>query len=117
MCRSESPLSTDIRRKIALFASLPAEAIISACDVGDIYEVPLTFHGQHVDDFVLEHFGIDAPPPELARWKEPIERSARATRTVKIALVGKYVQLADAYLSVSEALRHAASLQDSRVQI
>jgi CTP synthase len=117
MCRSESSLSQEIRKKIALFASLPAEAIISACDVDDIYKVPLTFHEQGVDDFILEHFGIDAPAPELARWKEPIERSARATGTVRIALVGKYVQLEDAYLSVSEALRHAASLQDSRVEI
>ncbi len=117
MCRSESPLSSEIRKKIALFASLPTEAIVSACDVNDIYEVPLTFHEQGVDDFILDHFAIDAPAPELSRWTEPIERSARATRTVRIALVGKYVQLADAYLSVSEALRHAASLQDSRVQI
>jgi CTP synthase len=117
MCRSESALSLEIRRKIALFASLPTEAIISASDVDDIHKVPLTFQEQGVDGFILEHFGVDAPPPELERWKEPIERSARATRTVRIALVGKYVQLADAYLSVSEALRHAASLQDARVQI
>jgi CTP synthase len=118
MCRSESPLSMDIRRKIALFASLPPEAIISACDVDNIYKVPLTFHEQGVDEFVLEHFAIEAaPPPDLERWKEPIERSARATGTVKIGLVGKYVQLEDAYLSVSEALRHAASLQDARVEI
>ena len=59
----------------------------------------------------------EAPPPDLSRWTEPIERSARATRTVRIALVGKYVQLEDAYLSVSEALRHAASLQDATVEI
>jgi CTP synthase len=117
MCRSESPLSMDIRRKIALFASLPAEAIVSACDVDNIYKVPLTFHEQGVDDFILEHFAIEAPAPELERWTEPIERSARATRTVKIGLVGKYIQLEDAYLSVSEALRHAASLQDARVEI
>ncbi|HEX3519608.1 MAG TPA: CTP synthase, partial [Solirubrobacteraceae bacterium] len=117
MCRSESPLSQEIRRKIALFASLPEEAIVSACDVGNIYEVPLTFHEQGVDDFILDHFGVEAPAPELAAWKEPIERSARADRTVRIALVGKYVQLEDAYLSVSEALRHAASLQDSSVEI
>jgi CTP synthase len=117
MCRSESPLSHDIRKKIALFASLPVEAIVSACDVDNIYKVPLTFSDQGVDDFILEHFGVEASPPDLTRWKEPIERSARATRTVKIALVGKYVQLEDAYLSVSEALRHAASLQDSRVEI
>jgi CTP synthase len=117
MCRSESPLSMDIRRKIALFASLPVEAIVSACDVDNIYKVPLTFHEQGVDDFILEHFAIEAPAPELERWTEPIERSARATRTVKIGLVGKYIQLEDAYLSVSEALRHAASLQDARVEI
>jgi CTP synthase len=117
MCRSEGSLSQEIRKKIALFASLPTEAIVSACDVDNIYKVPLTFHEQGVDDFILDHFGVGAPAPELARWKEPIERSARASRTVRIALVGKYIQLEDAYLSVSEALRHAASLQDSRVQI
>jgi len=117
MCRSESGLSLEIRKKIALFASLPVEAIISARDVDDIHKVPLTFHEQGVDEFVLEHFGVQARPPDLARWKEPIERSAGAKRTVRIALVGKYVQLEDAYLSVTEALRHAASLQDARVQI
>jgi len=117
MCRSESPLSMEIRRKIALFASLGSEAIVSACDVDNIYKVPLTFQEQGVDEFILEHFGIDAPDADLERWKEPIERSAQATSTVRIGLVGKYVQLEDAYLSVSEALRHAASLQDSRVEI
>jgi CTP synthase len=119
MCRSEGSLSSDIRKKIALFASLPVEAIVSACDVDNIYKVPLTFREQGVDDFILEHFGQDepAPAPDLSRWREPIERWERATKTVRIALVGKYVQLEDAYLSVSEALRHAASLQDGRVQI
>jgi CTP synthase len=117
MCRSEGSLSSEIRKKIALFASLPAEAIVSACDVDNIYKVPLTFREQGVDDCILEHFGLEAPAPELSKWTEPIERSARATRTVRIALVGKYVQLEDAYLSVSEALRHAASLQESTVQI
>ncbi|HSZ06539.1 MAG TPA: CTP synthase [Solirubrobacteraceae bacterium] len=128
MCRSEGSLSSDIRKKIALFASLPMEAIVSACDVDNIYKVPLTFRDQGVDDFILEHFGLEAPAPassrdgELSRWKEPIERWEQAGRspsgrTVRIALVGKYVQLEDAYLSVCEALRHAASLQDSRVEI
>jgi CTP synthase len=117
MCRSEGSLSQEIRKKIALFASLPTEAIVSACDVDNIYKVPLTFHDQGVDDFILEHFAVEAPQPQLAAWTEPIDRAARATRTVRIALVGKYVQLADAYLSVSEALRHAASLQDARVEI
>ena len=117
MCRSEGSLSAEIRKKIALFASLPVEAIVSACDVDNIYKVPLTFHEQGVDDFILEHFGVDAPAPELSDWQEPIERAGRSSRTVRIALVGKYIQLEDAYLSVSEALRHAASLQDGRVEI
>ena len=117
MCRSEGSLSQEIRKKIALFASLPVEAIVSACDVENIYKVPLTFREQGVDDFILEHFAMDAPAPELSSWKEPIERAERASRSVKIALVGKYVQLEDAYLSVCEALRHAAALKDARVEI
>jgi CTP synthase len=122
MCRSEGSLSQEIRKKIALFASLPVEAIVSACDVENIYKVPLTFREQGVDDFILEHFAMEAPAPELSSWIEPIERAERAGRSpigrsVKIALVGKYVQLEDAYLSVCEALRHAAALQDARVEI
>jgi CTP synthase len=124
MCRSEGSLSADIRKKIALFASLPPSAIVSACDVDNIYKVPLVFREQGVDDFILDHFGsiaaasgARAPEPDLSSWQEPIERAEQASRTVRIALVGKYVQLEDAYLSVSEALRHAAALQDSRVQI
>jgi CTP synthase len=117
MCRSESALSPEIRKKIALFASLPVDAVVSARDVDNIYKVPLVFHEQGVDDFILEHFGLDAPPPELSGWREPIERSERARAVVKIALVGKYVQLEDAYLSVCEALRHAASAISARVEI
>ena len=148
MCRSEGSLSQEIRKKIALFASLPPEAIVSACDVDNIYKVPLTFREQGVDDCILEHFGVEAPEPDLSSWKEPIERAeragggageptgggtgeptsggtesidgrmgGRAINTVRIAIVGKYVQLQDAYLSVSEALRHAAALQDARVRI
>src|SRR4029077_18520615 len=101
----------------ALFASLPMEAVVSAHDVENIYRVPLTFRAQGVDDFILDHFALQSSAPELSSWEEAIERAERATRTVRIALVGKYVQLEDAYLSVSEALRHAASLQDARVQI
>jgi CTP synthase len=117
MCRSEGALSGEIRKKIALFASLPMEAIVSARDVDDIYKVPLTFREQGVDDFILEHFGLEAPPPDLTSWQESIEHSERASRSVRIALVGKYVQLEDAYLSVSEALRHAASAKGATVEI
>jgi CTP synthase len=117
MCRSEGLLSAEIRKKIALFASLPVEAIVSACDVENIYKVPLTFREQGVDDFILEHFGAQAPEPDLAKWRQSIDLAAEAKRTARIALVGKYVQLEDAYLSVSEALRHAAALQGSAVHI
>jgi CTP synthase len=121
MCRSEGSLSPEIRKKIALFASLPSSAIVSACDVPNIYEVPIVFHEQGVDDFILDHFagsaGAQAPAPDLSKWREPIERAAHATREVRIAVVGKYIQLEDAYLSVAESLRHAAALQDSRVRI
>jgi CTP synthase len=117
MCRSEGPLSQEIRKKIALFASLPADAIVSARDVDNIYKVPLVFREQGVDDFILDHFAMQAPAPELSRWQEPIEQVEKAHREVHIALVGKYVQLEDAYLSVTEALRHAAALQGATVRI
>ena len=117
MCRSEGALSSEIRRKIALFASLPEEAIVSARDVPNIYEVPLSFQEQGVDQFVAEHFALEAREPDLASWQQSVERAARAERTVRIALVGKYVKLEDAYLSVCEALRHAAWAQGSRVQL
>ena len=117
MCRSEGPLSHEIRKKIALFASLPVDAIVSARDVDNIYKVPLVFREQGVDDFILDHFGLEAPAPELSSWQEPIELVEKAQRPVRIALVGKYVQLEDAYLSVSESLRHAGALQGGTVQI
>jgi CTP synthase len=117
MCRSEGSLSPEIRKKIALFASLPMEAIVSAHDVDDIYKVPLNYRDQGVDNFILEHFALEAPAPDLTSWQESIERSERASRSVRIALVGKYVQLEDAYLSVSEALRHAASSKGATVEI
>ncbi|HEX4282673.1 MAG TPA: CTP synthase [Solirubrobacteraceae bacterium] len=118
ICRSESMLGDDIRRKIALFASLPVEAVVSAFDVPDIYGVPLVFRDEGVDDFVLkEHFGVDAPEPDLSDWEEITRRSAEADRSVRIALVGKYVRLEDAYLSVVEALRHAGTHHDAKVDV
>jgi CTP synthase len=117
MCRSEERLSTDIRRKIALFASLPVEAIVSASDVDDIYKVPLNYRDQQVDDFVLDHFRMEAPAPDLSEWEAITARAAQATRPVRIALVGKYVKLEDAYLSVVESLRHAGIEHGGKVEI
>ncbi len=117
LARSEGELGTDIRKKIALFASLPIEAVVSAKDVDNIYKVPLWFADEGVDDLICEHFGIDAPQPDLSVWAELTRRASDATDTVKIALVGKYVALQDAYLSVAEALRHSGFHHDCTVEI
>jgi CTP synthase len=117
VCRSEEALSRDIRQKIALFASLPVEAVISARDVDDIYKVPLMFRAEGVDDLVLDHFGIDAAGPEMTDWEEMVRRAEQASEIVRIALVGKYIRIADAYLSVVEALRHAGFHHGARIEL
>src|ERR671927_114553 len=118
LCRSETELSVDIRRKIALFASLGVEAVVSAKDVDNIYKVPLWYHDQGVDDFLCEHFGIDPPhAADLGEWRCITRRADEAEQPVRIAIVGKYVQLEDAYLSVSEALRHSGFLHGGRIEI
>jgi CTP synthase len=119
LCRSEGGLPQDVRRKIALFASLPEDAVVSGRDVDDIYKVPLYFHAEGVDDFVLEHFGLEAEAPDLSGWEQMTRRAgeARSSEPVRIALVGKYVQLEDAYLSVVEALRHAGNLHGRPIDI
>jgi len=117
LCRSESELGTDIRKKIALFASLPVEAVVSAKDVDNIYKVPLWFEAEGVDDLICEHFDLDVPAPDLSEWGEITKRASETTQSVKIALVGKYVALQDAYLSVSEALRHSGFHHDCAIEI
>jgi CTP synthase len=108
ICRSEGPLPQEVRKKIALFASLPADAVVSAQDVDSIYKCPLYFRAEGVDDTVLDHFGMEAPPPDLRDWEQLVRRAGEAEgKRVRIALVGKYVQLEDAYLSVVESLRHS----------
>jgi CTP synthase len=106
VCRSERGLERDIRRKIALFGSVPEEAVISARDVDNIYKVPLVLRAEGMDDLVLDHFGLESEAPQLEQWEELVRRADASDRTVRIALVGKYVQLADAYKSVVEALNH-----------
>ena len=117
LCRSEAALEQDIRKKIALFASLPTEAVVSARDVDNIYKVPLVFSAEGVDELVLDHFSLQAPPPDLDGWRELTRRADEATETVRIALVGKYVSLEDAYKSVSEALRHAGFQHGCAIEI
>src|SRR6266513_2365366 len=107
LCRSEGSLARDIREKIALFANLPVESVISARDVDSIYKVPLYFRAEGLDDQILDHFGMEGPAPELSDWEALVKRADAADSTVRIGLVGKYIQLEDAYLSVIEALGHA----------
>ncbi|MFM9042667.1 MAG: CTP synthase, partial [bacterium] len=98
VCRSEKGLDRDIRKKFALFASLPVEAVVSAMDVDNSYKIPLVFRAEGMDDLVFDHFNIDAPVPDLGDWEEMVRRAEDAKgKKVKIALVGKYVELADAY--------------------
>jgi CTP synthase len=117
MCRSEEALGTDIREKIALFANLPVGSVVSARDVDSIYKVPLEFAAEGVDAAILSHFGVEAPPPDLTAWKGLVDSIKEARQPVRIALVGKYNQLADAYLSVIEALNHAGSHHGGRVEV
>ena len=117
VCRSEEALSRDIRAKIALFASLPVEAVISARDVDDIYKVPLMFRAEGVDDLLLDHFKMEAPPPEMGDWEDMVRRAQSASGKVRIALVGKYNKLADAYLSVIEALRHGGFHHGAEIDV
>ena len=117
LCRSEGELGDDIRKKIALFASLGQESVVSAKDVDNIYKVPLWFHHQGVDDLIIDHLGLEAEPADLDEWREITERADAATQPVRIAIAGKYVQLEDAYLSVSEALRHSGYLHGGQIEI
>ncbi len=100
-----------------MFASLPLEAVISAKDVDNIYKVPLWYEDEGVDDFICEHFGMEPEPADLSEWREICERAGAAEETVKIALVGKYIALEDAYKSVSESLAHAGFLHGAKIEI
>jgi CTP synthase len=117
ICRSEGALSREIRSKIGLFANLPVDAVISARDVDSIYKVPLYFRAEGLDDQILDHFGLEAPPAELGDWEALVKRVDSAQRVVRIGMVGKYTQLSDAYLSVNEALGHGGFHNDARVEI
>jgi CTP synthase len=107
VCRSTEPLTQDIRDKIALFADVDTEAVISAIDVPDVYLVPKALQEQGLDRLVCEKLGLGATIADLGEWDELVGRLGTRHDTVEIALVGKYVKLHDAYLSVHEALKHA----------
>ncbi len=117
VCRSTEPLARDIREKIALFADVDVDAVITNPDVADVYLVPLALQEQGLDELVCRKLGIEAPQAELGEWLELTERIGGRKDLVEIALVGKYVQLHDAYLSVHEALKHAGIASGCRVHV
>jgi CTP synthase len=117
VCRSDRPLPREMKRKIALFCNVEENCVITAQDVETIYEVPLCLHQEGIDDRIVEAFGLNAPHNSLATWESIVERVKRPAKTTTIALVGKYVDLKEAYKSLCEALTHGGIANDTRVNI
>jgi CTP synthase len=119
VARSEQPIDQDLKDKIALFCDVPREAVVSVPDVESIYDVPMMLEAAGLGRTIARHLGLDTPDhqPDLEPWRRLTERMRRPKGTVPVALVGKYVQLPDAYLSVSESLRHAGFHHDVALDI
>jgi CTP synthase len=117
VCRSDRPLPEDEKRKIALFTNVEERAVISAVDVDSIYKIPLLFHAQGLDAIVTEKLRLDAPAADLSAWRDIVDRLEHPTGETRIALVGKYTDLTEAYKSLSEALVHAGIQTSTRVRI
>ncbi|MBN2300775.1 MAG: CTP synthase [Acholeplasmataceae bacterium] len=117
MLRSEMSISDQVKEKIALFCDVDTHAVFESLDVSVLYEVIVNLYNQKIDDWILKHFGYDKQPADITPWVDLIYRIKHLTKEVNIALVGKYVQLHDAYLSVSESLRHAGYAHNYNVKI
>jgi len=119
VCRSDRMISEDLKRKISLLCDVPIEAVVSAVDAANIYQIPLVIHEEGMDRYVLDLLGYDedAHPIDLSRWELLVEQVDAATTPVRIGIIGKYVDLPDAYLSVVEALRHAGFHHGAKVDI
>ena len=117
VCRSESPISDELKRKISSLCDVDVMAVANAADADSIYEIPLVLHEEGLDRVVCDILRLDAPEPDLADWRLLNQRIETAQRTVRIGLIGKYVTLPDAYLSVVEALNHAAIHHGASVAI
>ncbi|MSV35620.1 MAG: CTP synthase [Bryobacterales bacterium] len=117
LCRSERALPPDMKEKIALFCDVDRLAVITARDVDSVYECPLVFAEQGVDDIALRLLAMEAPPRDLTRWREMVGRMKHPARQVSIGLVGKYVEYEDSYKSLKEALLHGGLAHDARVNI
>ncbi|MDD3762693.1 MAG: CTP synthase [Nevskiales bacterium] len=117
VCRTERQIPDGERRKIALFTNVPYPAVIAAIDLDDIYKIPAWLNQQGLDDLVVQHFGMECRKADLSAWDRLVEARQSADTEVQVAMVGKYVDLADAYKSLNEALSHAGLHTDTRVKI
>jgi CTP synthase len=118
ICRTERPLDRDVRRKLSMFCSLSEKAVIEERDVEHtIYEVPLTLHAEGLDQLVCDLLHLETPAPDLTDWRKFIERVVCPTRRVSIAVVGKYMDVRDAYKSIFESLTHAAASEDCGIDL
>ena len=117
VCRADRPMGEDIRKKIALFADTELDSVIPAEDAPSLYAIPLSLHDEGLDDLVLEKLGMQAPPADLDEWRGLVSRTLEAERSVRVAIIGKYIKLQDAYLSVVEALGHAAGANGLKVDL
>jgi CTP synthase len=118
VCRSDRPISPDLKRKISLLCDVNMEGIVAAVDSSNIYEIPLVLHDEGLDGFVVDRLQMmDVPAPELAPWKDLVRRIDTLDSDVRIGLIGKYVRLPDAYLSVVESLKHAGFSHGATVEI
>ena len=118
VCRSEQPIPDKEREKIALFCNVRKESVVAAYDLGSIYEAPLAYHREGLDQAVLDAFAISpAPRPDLTKWQDVVDRIHNTDGTVNVAIVGKYTQLEDAYKSIKEALTHGGMANRVRVNV
>jgi len=117
LCRADRPLSRDLKSKIALFCNVDEKAVITAQDVGSIYEVPLLLGEERIDEILLEMLQLPVRAPEMADWRELVRRIQNPTGEVHIGVVGKYVSLTDAYKSLNEALAHGGVAHNLRVRL
>ena len=118
ICRTERPLDVDLRRKLSMFCSVSEKAVIEERDVEHtIYEVPLTLHAEGLDQLVCDLLGLKTPEPDLASWKQFVKRVISPKKQVRIAVVGKYIDLQDAYKSIYESLTHAGASEDCRIEL
>src|SRR5690606_22265612 len=117
LCRAARSIPEDERRKIALFTNVEPRAVISVPDVDNIYKVPLVLNAQGLDDIVAEKLGLELPPADLSDWKAVVDAMEYPQGELTVALVGKYVDLADAYMALNESLRHASIQTRRRVNI